>query len=118
MAVIESSLLPSYRNPPRHYDQLAERIRTSTGQCRGNPDDEKVFIAANFVNEKTVRGPWGESLRELVDILGRYNVFVSIYGNDGKEGTRDALRELQDKLPCSYTTPNYVVSTPSTCTWP
>ena len=101
--VVESVMWAPYQQPPRHYDRLARRIRHSKEPCRGNPHDEKIFIASNIENEKMIRGPWGEALRELVEILGGQNVFVSIYENSGEEGPRDGLRELQAKLSCLYT---------------
>lgn len=61
-----------------------------------------MFIASNIVQEEMIRGPWGRSLLELVDILGEHNVFVSIYENDSGPGTGDALRELAAQLPCPF----------------
>jgi hypothetical protein len=46
--------------------------------------------------------PSRNSVLHLDDILGKENVFVSIYENDNGNGTRDALHEFQHKLPCSY----------------
>ena len=41
-----------------------------------------MFIAANIVDEELIRGPWGSRVVELVELLGRENVFLSIYEND------------------------------------
>lgn len=59
-----------------------------------------MFIAANIVDEELIRGPWGSRVVELVELLGRENVFLSIYENDSGEGTRAALRELGEKVQC------------------
>ncbi|KAM5442373.1 hypothetical protein MferCBS31731_002748 [Microsporum ferrugineum] len=101
VSVLEAFFYPSYQRPPEHYNQLRERIISSTGPARGNPDNEKIFIAANIVKADLIRGPWGASLLELVDILGEQNVFVSIYENDSGNSTSDALSSLQAKLPCN-----------------
>lgn len=56
---------------------------------------ESVYIAANIVDGDLIKGPWGQSLLQLVDLIGKDRVFVSIYG-----GPSDALKELEAKLPC------------------
>lgn len=61
---------------------------------------EKVFIAANIVDERLIRGPWGERVVELVELLGKDNVFLSIYENDSGPGTKAALQELGKKVQC------------------
>jgi hypothetical protein len=78
---------PAYSTRPAHY----------TGT---NPNNEKVFIAANIVDEALIRGPWGQAVVELVERLGEDNVFLSIYENDSGEGTAAALNELKDKVRC------------------
>jgi hypothetical protein len=103
---MEGLLSPSYQTPPDHYRQLRERILDSTESGRGNIHGEKIFIAANTVNEELIRGVWGDTLLELVNILGEQNVFISIYENDSGDGTRDALRELQAKLTCPQRIPS------------
>lgn len=59
-----------------------------------------MFIAANIVDEELIRGSWGRRVVELVDLLGRDNVFLSIYENDSGPGTRAALSELSKKVQC------------------
>lgn len=93
---------PSYSDPPERYQALANRVLASTSPGRGNERNEKVFIAANILNEDLIRGHWGNSLLALVELLGNENVFVSIYENDSGPGTRAALQELQHKLSCRY----------------
>jgi hypothetical protein len=89
-------------HPPTHYGDLEKNVVESNRNGRGNPNNEKVFIAANIINEELIRGSWGVSLLELVGILGKENVFVSIYENDSGDGTRDALLKLEKELPCEY----------------
>ncbi|TVY90868.1 hypothetical protein LAWI1_G005177 [Lachnellula willkommii] len=59
------------------------------------PPNEKVFIAANIIDGDLITGPWGKSLVDLVELIGKDRVFVSIYG-----GPTRALEELADKLEC------------------
>lgn len=100
VSALEALFYPSYQKLPGHYQELRHTIRSSAQSGRGNPNEGKIFIAANIVNEKLIRGAWGDALLELVDILGEDNVFISIYENDSGTGTRDALYDLQSKLPC------------------
>jgi hypothetical protein len=60
------------------------------------PPHENVFIAANIIDEDLINGSWGESLMELVDIIGKDRVFVSVYG-----GPTSALKDLAHKLECN-----------------
>nr|KMM71867.1 hypothetical protein CPAG_08168 [Coccidioides posadasii RMSCC 3488] len=101
ISVVEAILYPSYQTPPAHYRALQRRILGSARPGRGNPNGEKIFIAANIINEDLIRGAWGDAMRELVDILGEENVFVSVYENDSGVGTSDALREFQERLRCN-----------------
>lgn len=102
VSALEALFYPSYQTPPKHYQELHHTIQSSSHSGRGNSKNEKVFIAANIVNEELIRGAWGDELLQLVDILGEDNVFISIYENDSGTGTRDALYDLQTKLPCEY----------------
>jgi hypothetical protein len=102
LSVLNAVLWPSYMIAPAHYRQLEDRIQTSSAGGRGNPNNEKVYIAANIIHEDLIRETWGSNLLELINILGSDNVFVSIYENDSGNGTRDALLDLQKRLPCTY----------------
>jgi hypothetical protein len=57
--------------------------------------DERVFIAANIIDEELIRGAWGRSLLQLVERIGKERVFVSVYG-----GPKAALLELEQMLEC------------------
>ncbi|KAG0647449.1 hypothetical protein D0Z07_6851 [Hyphodiscus hymeniophilus] len=58
---------------------------------------EIVYIAANIIDGDLIKSSWGKSLLELIDLIGKDRVFVSIYG-----GPSDALKELEAKLPCEH----------------
>lgn len=80
-------LWPSYRWRPAHY----------TGK---NEKGEKVFIAANIVDEELIRGEWGKRVAELVELLGKDNVYLSVYENDSGQKTKDALQGLKSRVEC------------------
>ncbi|KAF2189806.1 glycosyltransferase family 69 protein [Zopfia rhizophila CBS 207.26] len=102
VSLLNGLLRPSYIQLSEHYLDLEKRILAASVQDgRGNPHNEKVFIAANIINEDLIRDSWGENLINLVRILGQDNVFISIYENDAGDGTRDALLELNRKLACN-----------------
>lgn len=80
-------LWPSYLRRPSHYSGQNER-------------DEKVFIAANIVDEDMIKGEWGKRVVELVELLGKDNVYLSIYENDSGQKTKDALQGLKERVDC------------------
>jgi hypothetical protein len=102
VSAINAILTPSYANPPPQHKILEQRVASYIASGRGNVNHENIFVGANIINEELIRGPWGSSVLELVDILGEENVFVSIYENNSANGTRDVLEAFQRKLPCSY----------------
>ncbi|KFY30751.1 hypothetical protein V493_01697 [Pseudogymnoascus sp. VKM F-4281 (FW-2241)] len=59
------------------------------------PREGNVYIAANIINADLITGAWGESLKGLVDLIGKDRVYVSIYG-----GPTAALKTLKGKLDC------------------
>ncbi|KAH6696472.1 cryptococcal mannosyltransferase 1-domain-containing protein [Leptodontidium sp. MPI-SDFR-AT-0119] len=59
------------------------------------PANETVYIAANIIDADLINGAWGRSLVELVDLIGKDRVYVSIYG-----GPTSALKTLERKLDC------------------
>ncbi|CAK7270330.1 hypothetical protein SEPCBS57363_004045 [Sporothrix epigloea] len=102
---------PSYHHPPAHYNRLAARCETlyngpeeSIERIHGcaNLFDEKVFISVSLYDKDghLAGGEWGESLIELVRLLGPSNVFVSIYENDSNRRSATALDHLRRLLPC------------------
>jgi hypothetical protein len=95
---------PSYGSPPAHYKAVAKRVRANSDVGRGNPRNEKVFIASNIIQADLIEGHWGTSLIDLIDLLGPENVFVSIYENDSGNSSVRALSNLASRLRCEYTT--------------
>ncbi|EFR01032.1 hypothetical protein MGYG_04035 [Nannizzia gypsea CBS 118893] len=96
VSAVQAIFHPSYQRPPAHYAQLQRRILGSSEPGRANPGKEKIFIAANIIREDLIRGAWGDSLLELIALLGEDNVFVSIYENDsGRASKRINPKNLQ-----------------------
>lgn len=108
LSLLRAILFSSYQHPPAHYNLLRDDVAASALPGRGNPYNEKIFIAANILQEDLIRGVWGEAVLELVDLLGEENVFVSIYENDSGLGTADALKELRNKLRCKSHAMSYL----------
>lgn len=97
----------SYTRRPAHYEALRRRVLASKDYGRGNPENEKIFIATSIYDKggQLANGAWGRSLLDLIDILGNRNVFLSIYENDAGEKAKEALSKLKDRVQC----PNEVV---------
>ena len=102
LSVSRAIIFPSYQNPPAHYNVLRDAVIKSTQPGRGNPRGEKVFIAANILQADLIRGAWGSSVLELIDLLGEENVFLSIYENDSGPETAKALGEFREKVKCKH----------------
>lgn len=102
LIVLTSIFRPSYTRLPPHYSSLRDAVSQSTEPGRGNPRNEKVFIAASLYDRDgdLAQGHWGDSVLRLIDLLGPSNVFLSIYENDsGADGER-ALRGLETQVTC------------------
>ena len=102
LSLLRAIVYPSYIAPPAHYQILRIAVASSAHPGRGNPNNEKVFIATNMVKEDLIRGAWGNAVSELVTLLGEENVFLSVYENDSGPGTIDALKELRNNIQCEY----------------
>jgi hypothetical protein len=100
MSILNGILYPSYANPPPHYRNLEELVQRSSEPGRGNPNSEKIFIAANIIQADLIKGHWGTSVLRLIDLLGHGNVFISVFENDSGLETQNALQNFKTMLPC------------------
>ncbi|PYH94133.1 hypothetical protein BO71DRAFT_399190 [Aspergillus ellipticus CBS 707.79] len=100
--VLAALFRPSYTRLPPHYSSLRDAVSQSTDPGRGNPRNEKVFIAASLYDRSgdLARGYWGDSVLQLIHLLGEDNVYLSIYENDSGPEGENALRELSDRVTC------------------
>ncbi|WEW57795.1 hypothetical protein PRK78_003262 [Emydomyces testavorans] len=94
---------PSYTQRPAHYDVLRHAILSSRSPGRGNPHNERVFIAASIYDRdgSLARGQWGRNVLDLIDLLGPNNTYLSIYENDSGDESSSALQHLDKKVPCN-----------------
>ncbi|KAL8723035.1 MAG: hypothetical protein Q9225_000577 [Loekoesia sp. 1 TL-2023] len=102
LILITAVFNPSYTRRPAHYVALRKRALASKDYGRGNPENEKIFIAASIYDKagKLVDGAWGHALLDLIDLLGNRNVFLSIYENDAGEKAKEALFNFKDRVQC------------------
>ncbi|CAK7205835.1 hypothetical protein SEUCBS139899_008614 [Sporothrix eucalyptigena] len=111
LLVLTPFLAPSYLHPPAQYSRLAAKCdalyngpEESMDRIHGcaNPFNEKVFVSVSLYDQDghLAAGQWGDSLIELVRLLGPSNVFVSIYENDSGRRGATALEHLRRLLPC------------------
>ncbi|OAX79258.1 hypothetical protein ACJ72_06423 [Emergomyces africanus] len=102
LAFLTAIIHPSYTHPPAHYNKVRQAALNSKEPGKGNPQNEKVFIAASLYDRdgELARGRWGENVLELIRLLGKDNVFLSIYeNNSGAEG-ETALKQFEQKVEC------------------
>ncbi|KAA8895067.1 cryptococcal mannosyltransferase 1-domain-containing protein [Sphaerosporella brunnea] len=87
-------------NPPGYWKLLPGEhgVQKATASGRGNPNNERVFIAANIVNAELIEQEWGVRVMELMDMLGPENVFLSIFENDSGLETKKALHSLASRI--------------------
>ena len=95
---------PSYTNPPSHYQELRRRVQSSSDYGRANPENERIFIAASLYDAGglLLKGAWGKSVLDLLDILGNKNVYLSIYENESDEGAQVASYQFEKKVQCPH----------------
>ncbi|OJI85795.1 hypothetical protein ASPTUDRAFT_42151 [Aspergillus tubingensis CBS 134.48] len=103
LIVTTFALFPSYTHLPPHYRDLQLAVQGSTTPGRGNPHNSTVFIAVSLYDKTGVLagGAWGQSLLDLIDMIGPDRVFLSIYENDSDATGEQALSALSDRVPCN-----------------
>ncbi|OHW95670.1 polysaccharide export protein [Colletotrichum incanum] len=77
--------------------------RKVTGAPRHDPKRprraERVYIAGMHYNDAAlIRDHWAGAVLELVEVLGRENVFVSVYESGSWDDSKVALRALDEEL--------------------
>lgn len=104
LATLVAIICPSYSNPPIRYRELRLRAENTSEAGRANPGKEKVFVAASIFdpNGDLALGAWGQSIFDLIDLLGPSNVFLSIYENGAGAVAQAALKEFKNKTTCEH----------------
>jgi hypothetical protein len=102
VAFITPLLFSSYRRSPKHYVDLAARCQPQKSPGCANQHSEKIFIAISLYDRggALAGGKWGQTLLDLIYLLGPDNVFLSIYENDSDPAAASALRQLKDQVSC------------------
>jgi hypothetical protein len=102
LVLVTGIFFPSYTIRPVHYNQLRQLTLETEEPGRGNPFNEKVFIAAALYEEKgnLVSGAWGKAVLQLIDLLGPEHVHLSLYEDNPDLKTKQALADFRDKVPC------------------
>ena len=95
---------PSYTHLPPHYATLAAKSLESNEIGRANPSNEKIFLAISLYDKggHLASGPWGQTVLDLIDLLGYDNVFLSIYENDSGDDGIAALDTFKAKVKCKH----------------
>ncbi|CBF79468.1 glycosyltransferase family 69 protein [Aspergillus nidulans FGSC A4] len=103
LVLLTTAFFPSYSRPPPHYDALRDAVNNSPAPGRGNPRNQKIFIAASLYDRggDIAGGQWGKDVLRLIDLLGEKNVFLSIYENDSGPAGAGALLDLEAQVPCN-----------------
>lgn len=61
--------------------------------------NQKIFIVAQFwTNARVISDRWGQALIDLIGVLGKENVYVSILESGSLDNTKDVLQLLDDVL--------------------
>ena len=102
LIVLTGLFRSSYTQLPPHYIALRSSVLGSQVAGRGNPLREQIFISCALYdkNGHLAGGTWGDTILQLIDILGPDNVFLSIYENDSGEAGTNALAEFKAKVNC------------------
>ena len=77
------------------YARRHQNLPAKTPDVRG----QKIFIASiHWNNEAILRSNWNRAVLELVDYFGVGNVYISIYESGSWDGSKEALRLLDNDL--------------------
>ncbi|EXJ93773.1 hypothetical protein A1O1_02166 [Capronia coronata CBS 617.96] len=90
------TLLKHYREFSRN---LLSHTYTELSTLPSPVQNQKIFICAQFwTNAKVIHDRWGQALLDLVGVLGKDNVYVSIYESGSLDNTKDILQVLDNVL--------------------
>lgn len=85
------------------------------GPTSGGPaGGQRYFIAANLFENEAILPHWSQELLRLIEVLGRGNVFVSIFENGSRDATAALLEALAGDLAARGIAHNIVADAKST----
>lgn len=87
----------------KHYREfsanLLARTYTAPSTLPSPVQNQKIFICAQFwTSAKILQERWGQALLDLIGVLGKENVFVSIYESGSLDNSKEVLKFLDDVL--------------------
>jgi hypothetical protein len=90
------TLLKHYRAFSRN---LLSHTYTEVSSLPSPVQNQKIYIVAQFwTSAGVIQDRWGQALLDLIGVLGKENVFVSIYESGSLDNTKDILRILDNVL--------------------
>ncbi|KAH0848444.1 hypothetical protein AYO21_02531 [Fonsecaea monophora] len=93
---------------------LLDHVYTSPALLPTPLQNQKIFIVAQFwTNAHVISERWGQALLDLVGVLGKENVYVSIYESGSLDNTKEVLKMLDDVL-AQNNIPHQTVLDPTT----
>ncbi|KAI1615781.1 cryptococcal mannosyltransferase 1-domain-containing protein [Exophiala viscosa] len=105
------TILKQYREFSRN---LVSHTFTEPSTLPSPIQNQKIFICAQFwTSAQVIQDRWGQALLDLIGVLGKQNVYVSIYESGSLDNTKDILRELE-KVLVENNIPRSVILDPTT----
>lgn len=103
--ILVALFLPSYTDPPAHYARLRRLCEEGNAQGRGNLNNERIFIVSSLYDPdgSVLQGGTGRQILNLIKLLGKDNVYLSIYENDSDVDGESALAWLGHESECNNT---------------
>ncbi|KAJ9644233.1 uncharacterized protein PV06_05216 [Exophiala oligosperma] len=87
----------------KHYREFSRSLLSHTysefSTLPSPVQNQKIFIVAQFwTNAAVIHDRWGQALLDLVGVLGKENVYISIYESGSLDNTKEILRILDSVL--------------------
>ena len=98
-ALLVLDLLTILKHHREFSNNLTSHTYTSSALLPTPVQNQKVFIVAQFwTNARVISERWGQALLDLVGVLGKENVYVSILESGSLDNTKEVLKILDDVL--------------------
>ncbi|KAK4942672.1 hypothetical protein LTR10_017621 [Elasticomyces elasticus] len=105
------SILKRYREFSRN---LTSHTFTEPSTLPSPVRNQKIFICAQFwTSAGIIQERWGQALLDLIGVLGKDNVYVSIYESGSWDNTKELLQALE-KVLVENSVPRTVILDPTT----
>ncbi|KAJ1966009.1 hypothetical protein GGI12_000383 [Dipsacomyces acuminosporus] len=87
------------RSAEKRYTNITKPMPLAGSTSSRLPSDSlRVFVAVNLYNNEHILPNMATQLLAFADLLGSDSVFLSIYENGSKDGTKDILRQFDRAL--------------------